>query len=86
MAIHARATTARPSRANRAVCPGRTARSTRPITVRIKMGIRNGSTDSPYKSATTSGSSSKAASVSRIRLMTTAIIRIFKESVHLFIY
>ena len=42
-----------------------------------KRGSKNGAGDSPQSSATASGITSRAASVSRMRPMTKAIIRLF---------
>ena len=77
MAIHASATTARPSRAKRDVLRGRRKLISPPSSTNSAMGSKNGAGDSPQSSATASGITSRAASVSRMRPMTKAIIRLF---------
>ena len=70
MQIHASATTARPSRAYSAVLLGFFPLITPPHSTSSAAGIKNGHGASPYKRATSRGSSSSAASVSRILPMT----------------
>ena len=66
MAIHAMATTARPSLANKAMLLGFLALIRAPHTASARAGSKKGKIDSPYKTATSSGKSSSTASVSRI--------------------